>query len=373
MAESNSRSVPRRRFLMAAARGLAVAASLPLAPPWAAEGRGLSVPTGSAGQKVRAFPFDRLDSFLVPNESFYLRSHMEIPRIDPAAYRLRLGGWVERSFSLTLSDIGRLPVVRRPVTFECTGSSVGGGMVGTAEWSGPLLAPLLDRAGPKSGALELVMEGSDAGLDEFLPVPLQFARSIPLPLVGEVQPILAVRMNGEPLPPEHGFPVRVILPGLYGVLQVKWLARLTVVREPFRGFYQTQRYVAMQRTEAGTQVREVLRQRVKSQIARVAPLPEKGKGAYRVLGAAWSGGSGIAKVEVSVDGGAGWELAKLESRDPCAWALFTHDWTPSPGKHEIVARATDGKGRSQPLERDPSALTGYVNNWCHRKTLIVPA
>jgi DMSO/TMAO reductase YedYZ molybdopterin-dependent catalytic subunit len=247
-------------------------------------------------------------------------------------------------------------------------------MISTAEWSGPLLEPILARARPKPGAVEVVMEGYDAGLDEFLPVPLQFARSIPLSLVKDVGAILALRMNGEPLPPVHGFPARVILPGLYGVLHVKWLARLTVVNKPFLGFYQTQRYVGMQRTPSGVEVQEIHRQRVKSQIARIEPRSNAGKGAYRVFGAAWSGGSGIQKVEVSTDGGKSWSPAALDAaRDPSAWVLFTYDWVPSPGTHEVVVRATDGRGRRQPEGRDPSALTGYVNNWWHRKTVSVPA
>ncbi len=372
--EHDARLPPRRRFLSAAGRTLVFAAGAGMARRLGAQTSGLDVATGESGQKIRAFPFDQMNSFLTPVDKFYYRSHLEIPRIQAASYRVQVGGWVERPFTLNLEEIRKLPVVSRPVTFECTGTSVGGSMVSTAEWKGPLLAPLLERARPRPGAVELVMEGYDAGLDEFLPVPLSFARSVPLSLLKDVNPILALSMNGEAIPPVHGFPVRVILPGLYGVLHVKWLARLTVVNKPFRGFYQTQRYVGMQRTEAGVQVQEIHRQRVKSQIARIEPLPEKGKGAYRVFGAAWSGGSGIEKVEVSTDGGRTWAPASLEpARDPAAWVLFRYDWIAPPGKHEVVVRATDGRGRSQPMERDPSVLTGYVNNWCHRKTLNVPA
>jgi DMSO/TMAO reductase YedYZ molybdopterin-dependent catalytic subunit len=180
-------------------------------------------------------------------------------------------------------------------------------------------------------------------------------------------------MNGEPLRPEHGFPVRVILPGFYGVAHVKWLIRLTLLPTRFRGFYQTQRYIGMRATPNGVQVHEIERQRVKSQIARVEAQPGGGRGAYRVTGAAWSGGDGIRAVEVSTDGGRSWSPARLESaRDPYAWVLWSYEWTPSPGTHEVLSRAVDGSGRRQPLARDPSVLTGYVNNWCQKKTVTVP-
>ena len=119
---------------------------------------------------------------------------------------------------------------------------------------------------------------------------------------------------------------------------------------------------------------EILRQRVKSQIARVTPHSEAGKGAYRVTGAAWSGGKEIAQVEVSVDGGKRWGKAELApAKNAYSWVLWTYDFTAAPGSHEAVARATDAAGRAQPLERDSTILTGYVNNWCDRKVFTVPA
>jgi DMSO/TMAO reductase YedYZ molybdopterin-dependent catalytic subunit len=364
---------PRREFLAAAGKTLLLAAGAGVARRLGAETKKLDVATGNSSEKIRGFPFEELNSFLTPTEKFYYRSHLEIPRIRPADYRLRVGGWVERPLTLSLAEIQALPGISRPVTFECTGTSVGGEMVSTGEWSGPLVGPLLDRARPKSGAVEVVMEGYDAGLDEFLPVPIQYARSVSLSLMRDVGAILALKMNGGPIPAVHGFPARVILPGIYGALHVKWISRLTVVNRPFRGFYQTQRYVNLQETPAGIQVQEIHRQRVKSQIARIEPAPEKGQGVYRVLGAAWSGGSGIGLVEVSTDGGRSWSAARMEpGRDPAAWVLFRYEWTPRPGTCEVVVRATDGRGRRQPAERDGSFLTGYVNNWWHRKELTVP-
>jgi DMSO/TMAO reductase YedYZ molybdopterin-dependent catalytic subunit len=260
------------------------------------------------------------------------------------------------------------------VTFECSGTAIGGDLMSTAEWTGPALAPLIERARPRKGGVELVMEGVDAGLDELVPVPLYYGRSIPMSMLPVLPGILALKMNGEPIRPEHGHPVRAILPGLYGTSHVKWVGRLTVVTEPYMGFYQTQRYVGWYRVPEGIQIREILRQRVKSQFARIQPAPEAGPGVYRAVGAAWSGGEGISRVEVSTDAGRTWNRARVtESRGPFAWVVWNFDWVPGPGKHEVVVRATDGRGRTQPMQRDDTNLTGYINNWCHRWALNVPA
>jgi DMSO/TMAO reductase YedYZ molybdopterin-dependent catalytic subunit len=363
----------RRWFLGTASRAIVAAAGASFARDLLAQGTQLGVPVGQSAEKIRGFPFERLDALVPPTDTFFLRSHLEIPRLDPRSFAVRVGGHVERPFTASITELERMSPVSRTVTFECSGSAVGGGMMGTAEWSGPLLWPLIDRARPRPGAAELVMEGADAGLDELVLVPVQYARSVPLDVLREIPGLLALRMNGKPLKPEHGFPVRTILPGLYGVQHVKWLARLTVVDRPYLGFYQTQRYVGMRRVEGGAvRVHAIERQRIKSQIARVEPDPSAGKGVYRVIGAAWSGGDGIRAVDVSTDGGRSWSPARIEaSRDPYAWVLFRYSWVPAAGTHEILARATDGSGRTQPLTRDNTQLAGYINNWCHRKSITV--
>jgi DMSO/TMAO reductase YedYZ molybdopterin-dependent catalytic subunit len=367
--------INRRGFLVNASRAaLLVAGSGALrGAAWALPEK-LGVPQGRSAEKIRGFPFEDLDSFLTPTDQFFLRSHLEIPTIHPDKYRLAIGGWVERPYSLSLRDLEKMSRKSFPATFECSGSAVGGGMISTAEWSGVELWGLLERAKPKSGAVEMVMEGTDAGLDELVPVPLQYARSVPLSTLRSLPGLLAMAMNGEVLRPEHGYPLRAVLPGLYGVGNVKWLARLTVVNRPYQGFYQTQRYVGMRQTAQGIQVEEILRQRVKSQIARVSPHTGDGKGGYKVTGAAWSGGRPIVQVEVSLDGGKQWRKAQLsDAKNEYSWVLWSLDFAAAPGNHEVVARATDAAGQTQPLERDPSILTGYVNNWCDRKVFTVPA
>jgi DMSO/TMAO reductase YedYZ molybdopterin-dependent catalytic subunit len=365
----------RRGFLISASRAALLAAGSGVLNGLAwASSKDLGIPAGRSAEKIRGFPFEDLDSFLTPTDQFFLRSHLEIPTIHPDQYRLQIGGSVERPYSLSLAELERISKSSLPATFECSGSAVGGGMVSTAEWSGVELWNLLERARPKPGAVEVVMEGYDAGLDELVPVPVQYARSSPLSTLKTIPGLLVLAMNGEALRPEHGYPVRALLPGLYGAQNVKWLARMTVVNRPYQGFYQTQRYVGLRQTPQGIRMEEILRQRVKSQIARVSPRPEAGKGAYRVTGAAWSGGRSIVKLEVSLDGGKQWRKADLSpAKNEYSWVLWSLDFTAAPGNYEVVARATDSAGQVQPLERDPSVLTGYVNNWCDRKSFTVPA
>ena len=365
----------RRRFLLSSSRAALLAAGYGLfrGAAWALPGK-LGITAGKSAEKIRGFPFEDLDAFITPTDQFFLRSHLEIPSIDPSTYRLQISGWVERPVTFTLAELEKMAKDSLPATFECSGSAVNGGMVSTAQWNGVPLWPLLQRARPKAGAVEVVMEGSDAGLDELVPVPLQYARSVPLSMLPDLPGLVVVAMNGEPLRPEHGYPVRTVLPGLYGVENVKWLSRLTVVKRPYQGFYQTQRYVGLRQTPQGVKMEEILRQRVKSQIARVVARPTAGKGAYRVTGAAWSGGKEIAQVEVSLDGGKRWGKAETSPpKNAYSWVLWSFDFTAGPGTHEVVARATDAAGRVQPLERDSTVLTGYVNNWCDRKVFTVPA
>ena len=363
----------RRRFLSAAAKAALLAAVPPLVGKAAlAFPDTLGVPAGTSAEKIRGFDFEKLDSFITPTEQFFLRSHLEIPTLRPETFQLKVGGFVERPAAYTLTQLARLPRLEMPATFECSGSAVGGGMVSTGQWSGVSLSEVVERAHPKAGALEVVMEGADAGLDELVPVPLQFARSVPLEVLRNLPGMLVTQMNDRPLLPVHGYPLRVILPGLYGVQNVKWLVRLTVVDRPYEGFYQTQRYVGLKRVPQGVKMEEILRQRVKSQIARLAP--DGAKGEYRITGAAWSGEGAIVKVEVSADGGGRWEPAEFTpAPNRHSWVLWSRRFKAAPGSHEIVVRATDASGKSQPLQRQPDVLTGYVNNWCERRTLNVPA
>ena len=206
-------------------------------------------------------PFSSLDSFLTPTKSFYVRNHFAIPAIDRDAWWLHVEGEVEKTFAINYEQLMTFESVTAPVTLECAGNNrsflepkVKGvqwhlGAVSTAEWSGVPLSTLLDRASLKPNACEVILEGADCGMLEDPKSPpgeLKFARSIPLEKARR-DVLLAYKMNGDDLPPEHGFPLRAIVPGWYAMASVKWLQRIIVTDRPFTGYYQTIDYAYWQR------------------------------------------------------------------------------------------------------------------------------
>jgi DMSO/TMAO reductase YedYZ molybdopterin-dependent catalytic subunit len=333
-------------------------------------------------------PFSTLDSFITPTKSFYVRTHFPIPAIDRNAWWLHIEGEVEKPFAIDYEQLMTLDPVTISVTLECAGNNrnflepkVKGvqwrlGAVGTAEWTGVPLSVLLDRATLKPNASEVVLEGADRGMLEEPKSPpgeLKFARSIPLEKARR-DVLLAYKMNGEDLPPEHGFPVRAIVPGWYAMASVKWLQRIIVNDRPFTGYYQTIDYAYWQRTDYGhwqrgeeiAELTPLTEMQVKAEIAR----PAEGETvpantSVPVHGAAWACDAEITKVELSTDGGVTWKDAKLlgESK-PNAWRLWEFNWqTPlSPGTQTLIARATDSLGRTQPLHRDPDRGTYMINH-----------
>jgi DMSO/TMAO reductase YedYZ molybdopterin-dependent catalytic subunit len=324
-------------------------------------------------------PFANLDRFLTPNEQFYVRCHFPIPDVDPKSWRLRVSGAVEKELNLSLRDLQALPSRTIAATLECAGNGRsqlektvrgvqwGLGAVGNAEWTGVPLAAVLHRAGVKAGAVDVVFEGADRGEPKNDPRPagaMNYARGLSLAKALRPEVLLAHKMNGEELPSRHGFPVRAIVAGWYGMASVKWLTRVIVTERPFAGYYQTSDYAFWDRRAGIPSLTAVTEIEVKSSIARPAAgevLPA-GKD-YRVRGAAWAGGAAVARVEVSTDAGKTWQLARLlGSAVPFAWRLWEFDWkSPSAGKHVLMAKATDREGREQPLARDPNRL-GYAIN-----------
>lgn len=333
-------------------------------------------------------PFSTVDSFLTPTKSFYVRTHFAIPVIDRNAWWLYVEGEVEKPFAVNYQQLLALESVTAPVTLECAGNNrnflepkVKGvqwhlGAVGTAEWSGVRLSALLDRAVPRPNATEVILEGADCGMLEDPKSPpgeLKYARSISLDK-SRRDVLLAYKMNDAELPPEHGFPLRAIVPGWYAMASVKWLQRIIVTDRPFTGYYQTIDYAYWQRTDyghwqRGEQIAEltpITEMHVKAEIAR----PEEGEilpanTNLSVSGAAWACDAEISKVELSTDGGTSWNEASLvgESK-PNAWRLWACNWTTPtrPGKYTLVARATDSLGRTQPLHRDTDRGTYIINH-----------
>jgi len=324
-------------------------------------------------------PFETLDGFITPTKSFYVRTHFPIPKIDKNKWRLRIEGEVEKPFEIDYHELTKLAWKKVPVTLECAGNNRnflepkvkgvqwGLGAVGNAEWIGVPLSILLDRAKVKPAAREVILEGADRGKLEDPKSPagdLNFARSIPLEKANDV--LLAYKMNDVDLPPEHGFPLRAIVPGWYAMASIKWLQRIIVTDRPFNGYYQTLDYAFWKRRGDNAELVPLSEMQIKAEIAQ----PSEGETVpansnVRVHGAAWTSNGEITKVEISSDDGATWNEAKLigESK-PDAWRLWECSWkTPArSGKATLIARATDSNGRTQPTERDPDRGTYMINH-----------
>jgi DMSO/TMAO reductase YedYZ molybdopterin-dependent catalytic subunit len=325
-------------------------------------------------------PFGLLDGFITPNEQFYIRSHFPVPPVNLASWRLRVEGAVENAREWSFEELRTLPATTIPATLECAGNSrvflvpkVKGtqwelGAVGNAEWTGVSLGEVLREAGVKSDALEVILEGADAGMISEAPKPagkIHYARSVPL---GKALDgiLLAFEMNGEPLTPSHGFPLRAIVPGWYGMAAVKWLQRIVVTDRPYNGYYQTVDYAFWERDDAGVRLVPITHMQVKAAIARPGSNEVIAAGNhYTVAGAAWTADAEIVKVELSTDGGATWQGASLgEKQVRNSWRLWEWDWaTPkTSGRRVLLARATDSRGRTQPMERDPDRGSYQINH-----------
>jgi DMSO/TMAO reductase YedYZ molybdopterin-dependent catalytic subunit len=332
----------------------------------------------------RETPLTEVLSWVTPNKWFFVRSHYETPIVDIRDWRLSLGGCVDQPLELAWDEIEALP--RRSVfaTMECAGNGrsflkphVEGvqwtaGAVGHAEWSGVPLRHILERARLKRDANEIVCYGADSGAEHGSDVSQPFARSLPLEKALHPDTLLATRMNGEPLEPSHGYPVRLVVPGWYGVASVKWLARIEAVNEPFCGYFQTVKYTIQHRTGGGMRTDIVGPMPVKSEILRPVEGDVLGVGGNRVFGMAWAGEQAVAGVEVSVDGGTTWQRAELQGiRAPYSWTAWEYLWEPAgPGPYSIMSRAISASGEVQPMDHDTDR-GGYLITFCRPISVTV--
>jgi DMSO/TMAO reductase YedYZ molybdopterin-dependent catalytic subunit len=289
-------------------------------------------------------------------------------------------GEVEKPFAINYEQLLEFETITVPATLECAGNNRnflepkvkgvqwGLGAVGTAKWTGVPLSILLDRAGAEANASEVIFEGADSGVLEDPKSPpgkLHFARSVPLEKA-RADVLLAYKMNGSDLPPEHGFPVRAIVPGWYAVASIKWLQRIIVTGEPFTGYYQTIDYAYWKRRTEVAELTPLTEIQIKAEIAKPAQdetVPASSS--VRVHGAAWTSDGQIIKIELSTDGGATWNETNLMGEPKTnAWRLWEFNWqTPrTPGKQTLIARATDSLGRTQPVERDRDRGTYMINH-----------
>jgi DMSO/TMAO reductase YedYZ molybdopterin-dependent catalytic subunit len=315
---------------------------------------------------------------VMPTEHFYVRNHFEMPRLDPRTWRLNVSGLVSRPLRLSLSDLGQMPSESKVVTLECAGNGrsflspqVDGeqwqlGAVSTAEWTGVSLLevlhlslPLVGRAGE---GVNLLFRGADFGRVNGHATPIHFDRSLTLDEVRDSVALLAYAMNGEPLPMRHGAPLRLIVPGWYGVASVKWLTDIEVVDGPFTGYFQTEKYVYEWERGARRITEPVSKMRVRSLIIEPQSDQLVAPGLLAIRGLAWSGEAPIARVDVSL-GDNPWQPARLlgDSSRHCwqRWELITR--INRPGPTMIRARATDQAGRAQPEEPEWNRL-GYGSN-----------
>jgi sulfane dehydrogenase subunit SoxC len=333
-------------------------------------------------------PLELLREPITPLGLHYLLTHYDVPRVDPAQWRLSIEGLVREPHALSLDDLRARESTTVAVTMECAGN--GRALlsprpvsqpwlveaIGTAEWTGVPLGPLLEEAGVADDAIEILFSALDRGFEGG--VEQHYERSLPLAEALRDEVLLAYAVNGEPLPPQHGFPLRLVVPGWYGMTNVKWLARISVLAEPFEGYQQRWAYRFREsEDEPGTPLTRMMPR------ALMAPpgIPDfmsrerfLAPGPCRLEGRAWSGWGSIERVEVSVDDGRTWADAELgEAPSPFAWRSWSYAWDAfGPGRRMLACRAADSAGNEQPDEPGWN-LGGYANNAAHRMPVTVLA
>jgi DMSO/TMAO reductase YedYZ molybdopterin-dependent catalytic subunit len=328
-------------------------------------------------------PLESLRHDVTPAGLHYCLIHFDIPDLAPPAWRLRVDGLVDQAQAFSLDALRALPARTERVTLECAGNGraqvsprypsipwVEEG-VSTAEWTGVPLAQVLRAAGLQSTAREIVFWGADRGIDRG--IGHAFARSLAPGEAMREDVLLAYAMNGQPLPAQHGYPLRLVVPRWYGMASVKWLVRIEAVDRAFDGVQQAHSYHF--RKAAGERGVPCTLMRVNSLLAppglpdfytRQRELPA---GRVDILGRAWSGEAPVARVELGVDGA--WRDAQLEAAPSRhAWQRWRADWDAAPGEHELACRATDAAGNVQPLE-PPWDVTGFGNNAVQRVAVRV--
>jgi sulfane dehydrogenase subunit SoxC len=338
------------------------------------------------GVRNHSLPLEALQYPITPIGLHYLLIHFDIPRVDPSQWELVVGGHVRQPLTLTLDDIKRRPAVTRAVTLECAGNGRANlsprpvsqpwlfEAVGNAEWTGTPLRSLLEAAGPLDGAVDVVFTGIDRGVQGG--VEQQYERSLTMADANREEVFLAYAINGQPLPPQHGFPLRLVVPGWYGMTHVKWLRSITVVAQPFRGYQQEPAYhVTSTWDELGEPVTRMLPRSlmVPPGIPHFLPRTRQlGLGTCILEGRAWSGRGRIVRVEVSTGGGGSWADAELGGDGgEFGWQSWRYAWdVDRAGEYELCCRATDAAGNVQPLTA-PWNAHGVCNNQVQRVKVVV--
>lgn len=346
------------------------------------------VDASEATPRVRCVDLRTLSSWATPNEQHYAFAQTTSPAVDASTYRLRIGGFVKRPLELTLDQLtARKDRRDEAVTLECSGNSTRpnrmAGLLSNGIWTGVGLKSLLEEAGVRPEAREVLFLGLDmerekkfqAGNREY---EAPHGRAVHLLDALHPDTMLAFALNGQPIPRDQGFPVRLLVPGWYGMTQVKWLGRIEVLDRRYEGQHQVRNYLSLRsvQTPEGPMWIDtsISKNRLKSIVARVTRTKQGADWHYRIAGPAWGGQSPIAKVEVAIDGGP-WqgatidplppEARRLPSRAKYGWVLWSFT-VPNlaPGTHKVVSRAIDAQGKVQPTkaERDAEIASGREDN-----------
>lgn len=339
----------------------------------------------TSGPENSETPLEHVASWVTPNRLFFVRNHFEPPAAaDAQAWEITLEGLVNRPAKWTFAQLAAMPQHSVFATVECAGNGRsflrekahgvqwGAGAIGHAEWTGVRLRDLLEPVGLKAGATEIIFEGADRGVEDGHA--MNFSRSLPVAKALHPDTLIALRMNGEWLEPNHGAPLRLFVPGWYGVASVKWLRTMRVIDHAYQGYFQTVKYSINR--PAGKEKHNVPLGPgvVKSEVLFPREGEALGVGTIRLAGVAWAGEERVTRVDVSTDGGRSWHAAHLKGiPHPYSWCQWESLWTVSaPGSHTIVSRAHTESGQAQPFEYNPDNL-GYIINVVRPRPVTVVA
>jgi DMSO/TMAO reductase YedYZ molybdopterin-dependent catalytic subunit len=340
-------------------------------------GEGIGADELALAARNHGMPLEAMRYDLTPPGLHYLLIHFDIPYVDAQTWQVSVEGLVDRPFTLDLAELRAMPARSVRVTMECAGNGRARLLprpvsqpwlveaVGTAEWTGVPLGDVLARAGVSPDAVDLVFTGADHGVERG--IEQDYQRSLTVAEADEPDVLLAYQMNGAPLAPQHGFPVRLVVPGWYGMAHVKWLTRIEAVAEPFTGYQQAVAYRFRQEAgEEGEAVTRIAPRALvvppgfpdfmsRARVVRPGPVPLEGR--------AWSGRAPVERVEVTVDGGRSWLSTVLDPDEGhrWAWRRFRAEWVAAPGSYLIGARAIAADGEASPVDT-PWNRGGFGNN-----------
>ena len=309
-----------------------------------------------------------ITNYFTPNDDFYIVQHYGQPEIDEDSYRLRVTGMVDNELEFSMRELLRKDAIELQVGFECGGNrdAIFHGLIGNGRWRGIQLTNILAEAGIQDGAKEIVFFGADVATEEIRgqEVEKAFARSLSIEDALRPDNLLAYQMNGEPLPHYHGKPLRLLVPGWYGVANVKWLTHIHIQDTRYMGRFMGRDYVTLKKENVGGEERwvenSVTKMNLKSAIIRVV----ESSGRHRIQGFVLNDGTLIDSVEVKIDDGP-WRRAQINPRSTkYSWKLFNLDWNgAAPGDHTIVSRVTDINGNVQATQEELPEKVSYWENY----------